>query len=85
MQGRDVLIWIVENPTEFVPFLDGAQIKFQDGDFSHDELIYRSYAATYNPTDSYHGYNEVVMAPAVMKYRTQKEILFEQLYEYFQE
>lgn len=84
INSRDVLIWVVENPSEFVPYEDSgfnANIQFipsPGGD--SDTLNYISNFAGFNPTDDYHGSQETVMVPSVMNLRSAKSILFQQIY-----
>lgn len=80
VRERKVLTWVVENPTEFVPFAPGGgEIDFniqgspQQGIYS---LEYVSGAASYNRTDGYHSWYETILAPAVMNLRTDKTIAF---------
>ena len=76
VSNRNVLTWVVENPTEFVPFTpNSGKITIN----VHQSpnwffLEYVSGLATYNRTDSYHSWYETILVPAVMNLRTDKDI-----------
>ena len=85
MDNRDVLVWVVENPSEFEPYISDTEDTIID---LSDTLVYESNTANYNQQDDMHGGYEIIMAPDVMnlrqndgnnKYRT---IKFENLYQF---
>ena len=86
MQGRDVLIWVVENPSDFerIPHV---QLRFQDG--SGDELDYITTAeAGFNPSESLNSTHESVLAPKAFGLQTRNgQRIFKQfqtLYHYWE-
>lgn len=81
VDGRDVLVWIVENPTEFVPYtwLEGGSGGWRQrcAEFNYDDqedaraLVYKSGYASFNAVGGYHGsYEAGIMVPAVMRLRS---------------
>lgn len=66
--GHEVLVWVVENPSEFAAFYiqnQTSQIKLE----ASEPLYYLSNTASYNPSDGMQGSQETIMAPAVMNKR----------------
>ena len=72
-------MWLVENPTEFVPYTyydnntgwNDFSIEFRTYDMYDDEvLIFKVGRADWNNVESLHGSYETVMVPAVMRHRT---------------
>ncbi|MBR1468674.1 MAG: hypothetical protein IJ605_00960, partial [Prevotella sp.] len=86
MQGRDVLIWVVENPSEFerIPHV---QLRFQDGEAGGLNYITTA-EAVFNPSESLTSTHESVLAPKAFGLQTRngqriyKE--FETLYYYWE-
>ena len=82
---RKVLVWVVENPTEFVPFFSSSKaskiefVTYPDGS-SSGTLDYISNIASFNPTVHYHGSAETIMVPAAMNYRSDRVLVFSELY-----
>ncbi|MBR3727262.1 MAG: hypothetical protein IKN21_06720 [Prevotella sp.] len=82
---RKVLVWVVENPTEFVPFFSSSKaskiefVTYPDGSIS-GTLDYISNIASFNPTVHYHGSAETIMVPAAMNYRSDRVLVFSELY-----
>lgn len=67
-EARRVLIWVVENPTEFEPLLPRtAKLIF---DCQKDRVMYSleylSGLASYNTVNTYHSWNDTILAPAVL-------------------
>lgn len=83
--SRKVLVWVVENPTEFVPFFSSSKaskiefVTYPDGSIS-GTLDYISNIASFNPTFHYHGSAETIMVPAAMNYRSDRVLVFSELY-----
>ena len=71
-EARRVLIWVVENPTEFEPLLPRtAKLIF---DCQKDRVMYSleylSGLASYNTVNTYHSWNDTILAPAVLNKMT---------------
>lgn len=83
--SRKVLVWVVENSTEFVPFFSSSKaskiefVTYPDGSIS-GTLDYISNIASFNSTDHYHGNAETIMVPAAMNYRSDRVLVFSELY-----
>ena len=74
MNSRDVLIWIVENESEFVPYTNydgGWKVKYMDFQArTGNDLSYKGGYASFNLADSLHGsYEAGIMVPKVMRLR----------------
>ena len=81
--GRDVLTWVVENPTEFVPFLKQnvlSQIRLSAYDSAVVYMDYKSNLASFNPSDGYQGSQETIMGPKVLENLSDRTLNFESLY-----
>ena len=70
-----VLMWVVENPTEFVPLLN-AEYTFVDWDTAAQMTYYGHLEPVFNPSDSYNAILECVMAPNVMNYQSKEATNF---------
>ena len=88
MNGHEVLLWIVENPTEFVPYtfytedngwlIRGMDFEHYDGNNNH-QLEFRSGYANWNSTEHYHGaYEAGIMVPSVMRLRSDAQTYIDQ-------
>lgn len=84
VSSREVLVWFVENPSEFEPYHDSqgnSQLQFVSySGGSSGTLTFVGAEGSFNPTDSYHGSQESIMVPKVMNMRSDRQIAFDSLY-----